>query len=232
MRNRKGQPPKAVLWDWDNTLVDSWGNIFQALSKTFSHMGKTPWTLEETKNRVHQSLENSFPPLFGDRWREAGDYYRQIFGEIHLDGLAVMQGAEETLCLLRDAGVYGAVISNKRGDTLRKESSHLNWNGYFSILVGALDTLCAKPAPDPALLALKDSGIAAGDEVWLIGDSLSDMRCAHATGCVPILFGDDAYIDTEALETCPPAFRVRDHAALRALLGEFSVHPSGCPDVG
>ena len=57
--------PAAVLLDWDNTLVDSWPVIHEALCETFLALERQPWTLEETKQRVHHSLRDSFPDLFG-----------------------------------------------------------------------------------------------------------------------------------------------------------------------
>ncbi|HLJ20402.1 MAG TPA: HAD hydrolase-like protein, partial [Stellaceae bacterium] len=60
--------PRAILFDWDNTLVDSWPVIHEALVVTFEGMGHVPWTLEETKQRVRHSLRDAFPRLFGDRW--------------------------------------------------------------------------------------------------------------------------------------------------------------------
>ncbi|MET0155665.1 MAG: HAD family hydrolase [Rickettsiales bacterium] len=210
--------PRAVLWDWDNTLVDSWNNIHRALAETFVHMGRAPWTLEETKKNVHRALEDSFPPLFGEKWREAGKYYRSTFERIHLDGLASLPGAEGTLAYLRERGVYCAVVSNKRGENLRRESGHLGWNAHFSGVFGALDVPAAKPAPDLVTKALENSGISAGKDVWLVGDSLSDMRCAHASGCVPVLFGDASHVDPAELALCPPDYRASNHAALQELL--------------
>ena len=63
--------PKALVFDWDNTLVDSWGTIHAALAETFEAMGHVPWTLEETRQRVRYSMRESFPKLFGDEMTEA-----------------------------------------------------------------------------------------------------------------------------------------------------------------
>ncbi|PPR65951.1 MAG: hypothetical protein CFH03_00782, partial [Alphaproteobacteria bacterium MarineAlpha3_Bin2] len=37
--------PRAILFDWDNTLVDSWPTIIDALNVTLEAYGKTPWTM-------------------------------------------------------------------------------------------------------------------------------------------------------------------------------------------
>ena len=63
--------PKALLFDWDNTLVESWDAIHHALVVTFEAMGHEPWSLDETKARVRRSLRDAFPALFGTRWEEA-----------------------------------------------------------------------------------------------------------------------------------------------------------------
>lgn len=37
--------PKAIIFDWDNTLVDSWPVIQHAIDHTMVEMGKEPWGL-------------------------------------------------------------------------------------------------------------------------------------------------------------------------------------------
>ena len=70
MNNEPGRP-RAILFDWDNTLVDSWPVIHQSLGATFDAMGHEPWSFEETKINVRLSLRDSFPKMFGDRWQDA-----------------------------------------------------------------------------------------------------------------------------------------------------------------
>ena len=41
--------PSALLFDWDNTLIDSWATIHLALEETFQAFGREAWTLEELK---------------------------------------------------------------------------------------------------------------------------------------------------------------------------------------
>src|SRR5690606_3190282 len=55
--------PRAILFDWDNTLVDTWGVLHRALAATFEAFGRRPWTLEETKRNVRASARDAFPEL-------------------------------------------------------------------------------------------------------------------------------------------------------------------------
>jgi len=182
--------PKAVLFDWDNTLVNTWPVIREALNKTFTELGHAPWSMEQVQQRVARSMRDSFPAIFGDSWQTAGELYQQNFRAIHLERLQALEGAETTLAFLRRHPVYLAVVSNKKGVNLRKEVAHIGWEKYFDKVVGADDTPRDKPAPDMVIAALSGSGIAPGPDVWLVGDSAIDMECAHASGCIPIWYGE------------------------------------------
>ena len=179
--------PRAILFDWDNTLVDSWPSIHAALVVTFERFGLAPWTFDETQARVRHSLRDSFPRLFGDRWEEAGQFYLAEFRRIHLDALRPLEGAHALLHDLAERKIYLAVVSNKTGVTLRREASHLGWTPLFGRLVGAQDAARDKPAVDPVELALSGSGIARGPQVWFVGDTDIDMLCAIQSGCMPLL---------------------------------------------
>lgn len=187
--------PRAVLFDWDNTLVDSWGCIHAALNATLRWADQPEWSIDETRARVRRSLRDSFPALFGDRWETARDVYYAEFEARHLEALEPMPGAGELLAALASNGVYMGVVSNKTGRFLRAEADALGWTRYFGRLVGATDAVADKPAPDPVHLALESAGLRPGPDVWFVGDADIDMQCAHATGCLPLLVGqsDDIF---------------------------------------
>jgi phosphoglycolate phosphatase len=179
--------PRAVLFDWDNTLVDGWAVIADALNTTLVAMGHAPWTLAETRLRVKASLRDSFPAMFGSRWKEAEKIFYDRFQSHHLDLLAPMPGAEALLGRLSARGVYLGVVSNKRGPFLREEAEHLCWSRFFGKVIGAGDAVRDKPALEPVLMALDGTSLAPGPDVWFVGDTDLDMVCARDSGCVPVL---------------------------------------------
>ena len=184
--------PRALLFDWDNTLVDTWGAIHHALTVTFEAMGQQPWTLDETRHRVRRSAREAFPVLFGARAEEATGIFYRAFESDHLETLEAHEGAEALLRGLAEAGgYYLAVVSNKRGDLLRREAARLGWDRYFERLVGASDAARDKPAVDAVEMALADSGLAPGPEVWFVGDTDIDMVCATNAGCLPVLLRNE-----------------------------------------
>ena len=205
--------PNAILFDWDNTLADTWPTIYSSLKLTFEAMGHTPWTFEETKDRVHQSLRDSFPAIFGDRWEEAGRLYLENFEAIHLEKLTVLDGAKSVLDFLKSKGIYLAVVSNKTGYNLRAEIEHLGWQHYFVKTIGAKDAEEDKPSAKPVHMALEGSNFEPDKNVWFIGDSITDLQCAYNSGCTPLFYGDQDLSLPKFKEYQPQAHFV-DHKAL------------------
>lgn len=206
-------PPQALLFDWDNTLIDSWAAIQDAQNYTLAYFGLKPWTLDEVRTRVRGSMRDTFPAMFGDRWLEAGEVFYARFTEHHLDTLTPLPGAEAMLRSLQASGVYLGVVSNKKGDYLRAEAARLGWEGYFGSIVGAFDAANDKPAIDPVHLALSGSGIASGPSVWFAGDTDIDLECASNAGCLPVLVRDAPPAPGEFADH-PPALHVPDCTTL------------------
>lgn len=211
------QPPRAVLFDWDNTLVNTWPTIIECYRDTFLALDRTPWTGEEVRQRAHGSLRDVFPRLFGDRAEEAERVFYETFHRIHLERLEPLPGAAALLERCATAGCYVAVVSNKVGQNLRAEVAHLGWNRWIARAVGAKDAKRDKPAPDPIYLALAGTGIAPDHSVWMVGDTPADLKCAHAAGCFPVLFGNVGQL-ADRLGEFPPRLHARDCHELAALL--------------
>ena len=194
--------PQAILFDWDNTLVDSWVTIHEALNFLMAAMGRPLWTIDETRERVRLSLRNAFPRIFGERWEEARDIYLDRFRAIHLERLTALPERDELLAKLSGEGIFLGVVSNKTGSILRREADHIGWSALFGSIVGAGDAPLDKPDAAPVRLALEPSGIEPGETVWLVGDTGIDMECAHNAGCVPVLLGSG--VSEEEIGACPP----------------------------
>jgi phosphoglycolate phosphatase len=212
--------PRAILFDWDNTLVDNWGVIRAALNAALTAMGHEPWTLEETRARVRASLRDSFPAMFGDRWRDAERIFYETFAATHLQELREMAGAGAMLAGLAGQGIALGVVSNKRGAFLRAEAEQLGWVAYFGRLVGAGDAARDKPAPDPVRLALKASGVAPGPAVWFVGDTDIDLACGIESGCVPVLLRAEPPAPGE-FPRHPPALHLRNCSELTEIIAKL-----------
>lgn len=178
--------PKTVLFDWDNTLVDTWVTIHTAMNKTLDHYHYPLWDFETFKVHSHQSSRNLFSKIFKDKWQQARAFFYEQMNEIHLEQLTVLPYVFELLNFLKEKGIPSGVISNKHGDLLRKEIEHLRWQDFFQTVVGSGDADQDKPNPDPILLALKNMTFSPSCDHWYIGDTITDWQAAHASGCQPI----------------------------------------------
>jgi phosphoglycolate phosphatase len=214
-----GPAPAALVFDWDNTLVDAWPGVAGALNAALTTFGHRPWSLAEVRSRVRQSLRDSFPGLFGEAWERARDVFYEALERTHLQHVTPLPGAAETLAQARALGLALAVVSNKTGRYLRREAEALGWSGHFVTLIGAGDAEADKPHPAPIRLALRTLGVAAGPRVWYVGDTALDMQAARNAGVLAVLIGDAAHDGGPA--RAAPAVHLADHAALQDQLARL-----------
>jgi phosphoglycolate phosphatase len=182
--------PRAVIFDWDHTLVNNWGAIADAINVTRSHFGQAPWTQDQVIANGTRSARESFPDWYGDRAEEAINIFYSRFEQVQMSCLKPMPGAEALLQWLSAQTIPALVVSNKNGDYLRREAAALKWEAYFAALVGATDAAVDKPAREPVDHALESVGLKAGPEIWFVGDSEVDVLCAWNASCTSVLVGN------------------------------------------
>lgn len=182
-------PPAAVLWDWDNTLVDGWAAIESGLAATFRAFGMPVWDRRQVLANVRGSLRDTFPGMFGDEWERARDIFYAEVKACHLGVVAPMPGAVAAIAAAGRVAPQG-VVSNKQGPLLRAEANHLGWAGQFGALVGAGDAVADKPDPAPMLMALDAMRVQPSPAIWYVGDTALDMQAARRAGFVAVLLGD------------------------------------------
>lgn len=195
--------PTALLFDWDNTLVDSWRVLHATMNATLRAMGHAEWSREEAEQRIRASMRDSFPKLFGPRWPDAEKVFYETYERIHIEALRACAGAEDLLAWAAGAGFYLGVVSNKRGVYLRAEARALGWERYFGRLAGAGDAARDKPAIEHVEAALVPGTVSLGRHVWFVGDTDIDLVCARNAGCVGVLVRGEAPVAGEFPEAAP-----------------------------
>lgn len=184
------QKPDAIIYDWDNTLVDTWPLIHTAINKTMQAMQQDKWSLEKVRNTVHKSMRESFPQIFGNDWQKAGEIYKNSYQEINLNKICLLSNSLNLLNLVYQKNIPQFIVSNKIGHTLRKEVDYLKITNLFFSIIGAGDANYDKPNPHPVDLALLGSDIDPKiHHVWFIGDTIADIDCAYATKTQAIVYG-------------------------------------------
>lgn len=185
--------PKAVLFDWDNTLVDTWPKLHKSLNETLNEFGKPEWTLDEVKQRAHKSSKDAFPIIFGDRSKDAMEFFYHLYKVKYAhEILPPLPHALSILTALKQKNIKAGIVSNKEGNTLRQEIKESGWDIYFDCIIGSRDASQDKPHPEPVYMALDMLNLEKGNHIWFVGDTPVDIECAHHSNCTPILYGDKA----------------------------------------
>ena len=109
--------PRAILFDWDNTLVDSWDTIHDALHHCFTQMGREPWTLAEVKARTRLSPGRGVSaPVRRTLARGAATLFRPLPRDASRAHQAAAGGRRRCSTGWRPWACPLAVVSNKTGD--------------------------------------------------------------------------------------------------------------------
>ncbi|MDD3181540.1 MAG: HAD family hydrolase [Alphaproteobacteria bacterium] len=218
MQDLKPPFPTAVIFDWDNTLIDNWDGITEALNKVRALNGLDTWTVAEARLKSSRALRVSFPEWFGDKWEEMRDIFYEHFYKVQIQTLRVLPGAEELLIWLREKKVPLFVVSTKRSDLLRAEAEYLGWTPYFVCMMGSLAAPKDKPDRMPVDIALRKAKLLADNpSVWFIGDTHVDVESALRSGCTPILVGNIQQGHKLALK-----YAFSDCVALKTALKEWN----------
>ena len=183
---------KAIIFDWDGTLVDTCGLILDAHNHVRRHMEQELWTMEDFMGRASQSAREYYPKIYGDRADEAQTVLYEYVEEHHLTYLKAMNGSAEILDMLLAHKIPVGVVSNKRHGTLHKEVDAMGWQKYFVSVIGAGHAPKDKPSPDPLLMAIAEiDGTAQPSDILYIGDTETDLLCARNTSCPVALVQSD-----------------------------------------
>lgn len=172
-------PLKAIVFDWDGTLVDTAESTFHTYRKTFADYGID--FDRETYARIYAPCGDDMFRALGlpeERWREADERWLSHFAGQHVE---LLPGARESLELVAERGLSRAIVSSGTRARILRELAHHELEPHFTHAICGGDTPNRKPHPEPLLVCLDRLGIDAADAAY-IGDSAEDVRMAKAAG--------------------------------------------------
>jgi phosphoglycolate phosphatase len=210
-----------VVFDLDGTLIDSLGDLANALNASLVQLAPQapPLRLSQVRSfigdgarlLVMRSLEAAGLRLPVD---EALPVFVQAYRQRMFENTTLYAGVQETLDALRDRDL--AVLTNKPGDMSRAILSHLGVAERFFRIVGAGDLAEHKPDPGGLLRLIAACG-ATPERTVIVGDSAVDVRTGRAAGThtVGVTYG----FAPDSLATEPPDALIDDLRDLPPLLG-------------
>ena len=171
---------RAVLYDWDGTLVDSAAKSYRCYVKVFETYG-----IGYDRQRYQQTYTPNWYRTYEavglprERWPEADALWAQCYEQ---EPSELLPGVRETLERFASHGISQGLVSSGEGRRVRGEISTFSLEDFFgAAVVCGGETERRKPDPEPLLVGLERLGVKP-DEAAYVGDSPEDVEMAKAAG--------------------------------------------------
>jgi HAD superfamily hydrolase (TIGR01509 family) len=189
----------AVLLDVDGTLVDTTYLHALAWFRALRHAGHLR-PLAELHRLIGMGSDQLLAAVVGDE----GDHgaltgaWEQEFDRLKRD-IVVFPGAPALIGALHDRGVAVVLATSGKGRDVQQLRELLGVDHLLAAVVNADEVERSKPAPDLFRLGLERVGVAP-DRAVAVGDTVWDVRAAHALGvpAVAVLSGGVAECELRA----------------------------------
>ena len=173
---------RALLFDLDGTLIDTAPEIAEALNRTLQWLGRGRASDEQVRGWIGDGARALVDKALGEPCSDAvWSHFSFEYDACCGTSSRLYPGTREMLERLQAGGVRLALLTNKEAAFAHKLLALHDITAPFELLVGG-DTLPFKK-PDPRVVAhvLQALHVQA-DEAAFVGDSVTDVRTAHAAG--------------------------------------------------
>ena len=200
---------RAVIFDLDGTLIDTAGEIKEALDRTFDEVGAAKLAREDVENLIGRGVRSMVERALQRAGAGSVDVNRAVerfeghYAETVGTEADLYAGVLDGLRLLHESGRRLAVVTNKPRFFTAKLLARAGVDAFFTGLVAGDDGIRRKPHGDMLLAACRamDASPAA---TLMVGDSDNDVQAARAAGCsiwcVPYGYNEGRSPDTLACD--------------------------------
>ncbi len=171
--------PRAVVFDWDGTLVDTAEASYRCYVRLFQSFS-LPFDRETYARTYSPNWYHTFRclDLAEEHWAEADRRWLDYFAE---ETVELIDGAAEVIAGLASRGIATSVVtSGSRERVVREIDAHGLANQLLHPVFGT-DVHNKKPHPEALLLCLDRLSIKPEEAVY-VGDSAEDIEMARAAG--------------------------------------------------
>lgn len=185
--NKMAQKIENFIFDIDGTLIDTIDMYMPAMIDTLAQHGHpvAPDKVEQTKHDLFGITGRDALRLAGISEEEIPEMLKDWFDLAYqrADRAKVIEGIPEmlnTLANREDAKI--AIATSKLADEYQEYFvNKYDFAKLFKVAITSADTKKHKPAPDPILAAMDKIGADPATTVY-VGDTINDMKAAHAAG--------------------------------------------------
>lgn len=216
---------KAVFFDFDGTISDSYAVVFRSLVRALKESGHR-FDKRKLKGLLGVRAERLLRELVLDE--PSAKKVRKIFYG-YLSKAVSSQGIQSCVSLkplweMKESGMPLLVVSNSHSSFLRASIKALNIGGLFKRVYGAEKfDVAANGSKDGMLQALFKGMKIKPSEAVYVGDRFSDVEFARKVGCVAVAVHNSCSWSTlERVKKEKPDYIVRDFYGLRKVLRELN----------
>lgn len=181
------QKIENFIFDIDGTLIDTIDMYMPAMIDTLAQHGHpvAPDKVEQTKHDLFGITGRDALRLAGISEEEIPEMLKDWFDLAYqrADRAKVIEGIPEmlnTLANREDAKI--AIATSKLADEYQEYFvNKYDFAKLFKVAITSADTKKHKPDPDPILAAMDKMGADPATTVY-VGDTINDMKAAHAAG--------------------------------------------------
>lgn len=171
-------PPRfrAVLFDLDGTLADSYAAITASVNHVLQHHGRPTLTETQVRGLVGHGLENLMENILpGIDPKAAAQLYREHHPSVMESHTKLLPGVEAGLKALHDSGIKLGVCSNKPSYFTQVLLQLFHIDHFFDVVLGPDKVGAAKPDPTMIFRALDALGVSK-DHALYVGDMEVDIE--------------------------------------------------------
>ena len=199
---------KAILFDFEGTLVDLQWNLQEAVQETLDMLRTLRFPIQRLQGMKYSTLMLEAIRMAKEIGQSADSVREKIgaiydrFDEDALRRWTLREGSKDFLSALKTKGIKIGLVSNVGKQALDKALLKLDLHPFFNIVVSRNDVQCMKPSGEGLRLALSRLRVMS-DKALYVGDSLDDILAAKAAGVKVIIIMDKESSKAELLSAGP-----------------------------
>jgi len=178
------QMPRAVLFDLDGTLIDSYDAITASVNEVRRSRNLQPLEVSQVRPKVGRGVESLLKSTVeGTDLSVDIPIYKDHHAIACIEQTRLLPGAFELVLSLKRMGIPVGICSNKPKPFTLLILTALDLAQTFDVVCGPEDA--PNPKPDPGMLkeAVKRLAVAP-EEALYVGDMAVDVLAGRAAGCL------------------------------------------------
>lgn len=193
---------EAVIFDMDGLMFDTESTFFVGFKQVCLEHGisitdEIIYSMIGCDSRMISQYEKQYPGI-SEAMKDFQARRLEIFFEMYPEpGSGNMEGLEELIAYLNEAGIVYAIASSSHPKDIKRLVQHANCEIQPTEIVSSKeDGIASKPAPDVFLEAAKRLNIAP-EKCLVLEDSKNGVMATRRAGMLSIYIPDKVYPDRQ-----------------------------------